>query len=126
MKKKNSFPKNLPIGLLGGTFDPFHFGHLELCLSVYAALNLKEIQLIPSAQSPLKPSPIATPEQRLAILEAVCEDANWLTINPLEIERGGVSKTIETLALLRETLPETPLCFIMSMDQFMQFDQWYQ
>jgi len=112
------------IGLLGGTFDPFHNGHLQLATAIHAQLQLKEIRLIPSAQPLLRDPPIAAAEQRLAMAKIAAQDYPWLKVDDREIKRGGVSYTIDTLTSFRREMPDTPLCFIMSMDQFLQFDRW--
>lgn len=114
----------LVIGLLGGTFDPFHNGHFQLASAIHAQLKLDEIRLIPSAIPLLRTPPIATPAERLAMLELVAQDYAWLKIDDREIKRGGFSYTVDTLTTLRDEMPDVSLCFIMSADQFVQFDQW--
>lgn len=115
---------NSTIGLLGGTFDPIHLGHLHLALSVYNALDLQEVWLIPSGQPLLRNPPIATPVQRLAMVEAAIEGHPHLNVDDREIKRGGFSYTIDTLAAIRADVGETPLCFIVSADRFSYFDEW--
>lgn len=115
---------NQTIGLLGGTFDPFHRGHLELALSIHVSLQLKEIRLIPCAQPLLRDPPIASPEQRLQMARIGAQDYSWLTVDDREIKRGGFSYTVDTVTVLRSEMPNTSLCFILSADQFLQFDQW--
>lgn len=112
------------IGLLGGTFDPFHLGHLELASSIYYQLQLKEIRLIPCAQPSLRNTPAATAEQRLQMVKIAAQDYSWLCVDDREIKRGSVSYTIDTVRELRLEMPNIPLCFIMSMDQFLQFNRW--
>jgi nicotinate-nucleotide adenylyltransferase len=115
----------LTIGLFGGTFDPFHNGHLALAETIYSQLQLKEIHLIPARQPLLREPPIATPEQRVQMAELVAEDYSWLKVADLEIQRNGPSYTIDTVKTLRQTMPKAALCFIMSADQFVQFDRWH-
>lgn len=118
------YPKHNAIGLLGGTFDPFHHGHLALALSIYTNLQLKEIHLIPCAQPLLRDPPIATPKQRLEMTTIATQDYPCLKVDDREIQRGGFSYSIDTVTALRAEMPDASLCFIMSTDQFLQFDQW--
>lgn len=112
------------IGILGGTFDPFHNGHLQLALTLHSSLQLKEIRLIPSNQPLLRERPCATAVQRLAMVKFAAENYSWMVVDDREIKRGGYSYTIDTLISLRQEMPNTPLCFMMSIDQFLQFDRW--
>lgn len=120
-------PKNTldaPIGIFGGTFDPLHLGHMQLALSVYKELQLQQMRFIPCAQPLLRDVPIASAEQRLAMLRLAVQDYPYFVIDDCEIMRGGPSYTVDTLTALRAEQPNTPLCFLMSSDQFSQFDQW--
>lgn len=118
-------PELMPaIGLFGGTFDPIHNGHLQLALSVYTHLQLRQIRFIPCAQPLLRTPPVATATQRLAMVNIAIKPYAYFMADDCEIKRGGLSYTIDTLRELRATMPDTPLCFMLSADQFLQFDQW--
>lgn len=113
-----------PIGLLGGAFDPVHNGHLLMALGCMETLDLQEVIFIPASVSPLKTA-IATPQQhRLAMLEHALQRYPQLTVNDMELKRGGVSYTIDTLIELRHSNPQQPLCFIMGMDAFDSLPAW--
>lgn len=113
------------VGLLGGTFDPVHLGHLHLALSVYYALRLQSVRLIPSGKTPLREQVYASPEERVALLEMAIADQPMLSIDRSELQRVGVSYTIDTLRELRRSLgSEIPLCLIIGVDQFSQFNRW--
>src|SRR5262249_4511992 len=115
------------IGILGGTFDPVHLGHLHVALSVYHALHLKTVQLMPSYQSPLRSAPVATVTQRVELLKVAIQDEPRLQLNTYEVNHSGASYTIDTLKALRQNLdPHTPLCLILGVEQFSQFHQWQQ
>ena len=93
------------IGVLGGTFNPIHLGHLRAAEEVAEALDLSRVLLVPSAQPPHKSGgdgPLAPGAQRLAWVEAACADNPRLAACDLEIARGGASYTVDTLRALAE------------------------
>ena len=91
-----------PLGLLGGTFDPIHDGHLELAREVRAALALSAVRLLPAGDPPHRAAPVATALQRLAMVELAIEDCPGLEVDAREIARPGRSYTVLTL---EESLP---------------------
>ena len=113
-----------PIGLLGGVFDPVHLGHINMALRCMETLDLQEVRFIPANLPPHKPEPIATQRHRLAMLECAVTQRPQLTVNEMELERGGVSYTIDTLIDLRDKDALQPLCFIMGMDAFESLPTW--
>ncbi len=113
-----------PIGLLGGAFDPVHRGHVKMALACLDALDLQEVKFIPANRPPHKPAPTAGARQRLAMLECAVHDHPHLTTSAVELNRGGVSYTIDTLSELRAAWPLRPLCFIMGMDAFAALPAW--
>src|SRR5579864_366976 len=110
-----------PIGILGGTFDPIHFGHLRSALELHQALDLAEVRLIPCYQPVHRKSPIASPEQRLAMVRKAVENEPALQVDSCEIQRKGPSYMIDTLLTLHKKLPHTPLCLIMGIDALLNF-----
>lgn len=116
--------KGKPIGLLGGAFDPVHNGHILMALGCMETLDLQEVSFIPASISPLK-STTRTPRQhRLAMLEQALKRYPQLTVDDVELKRGGVSYTIDTLIDLRRRNPQQSLCFIMGMDAFDSLPAW--
>jgi nicotinate-nucleotide adenylyltransferase len=113
-----------PLGVLGGTFDPVHHGHLRLALEVREALGLAQVRLMPSAQTNLRSGALASAAQRLAMLEAAL--APGLAVDDREIARGGVSYTVDSLADLRAELGERPLCFIVGVDAWNALPRWHR
>lgn len=113
-----------PIGILGGTFDPVHHGHLRLAQECLESLKLAEVRLIPVHSPPHRGVPGATPAQRLRMLEIAIEGARGLVADGRELERGGQSYTIETLEPLRREAGSRPLCLLMGMDAFRQINTW--
>jgi nicotinate-nucleotide adenylyltransferase len=114
------------IGVLGGTFDPIHFGHLRTALELYQALDLAEVRFIPCHQPVHRKSPIASPIQRLEMVCCAIDDEPALTVDDCEIVRKGPSYSIETLEMLRQKFPQTPLCLIMGIDAFLGFPSWHR
>lgn len=117
---------NKPIGILGGTFDPIHHGHLRLAIELYERLDLAEVRLVPTSRSPLRDPPLATSKQRLEMIQAAIADIPGLTVDERELQREGISYTVDTLHSLREEYPQRPLCLILGMDAFMTLPQWRQ
>ncbi len=116
-----------PIGLLGGTFDPIHLGHLHMALSVYHGLQLQAVRLLPTGIPNLRDMPLASPEQRLAMVRLAIEDHPHLQVDEREIyAENDISYTIDSLMAIRAEEDDTPLCFIIGVDQLQQMDQWYE
>ena len=114
------------IGFLGGTFDPIHFGHLRPALEIQQALNLQSLYLMPNYIAPHKEKSLANTQQRIDMVKLAIQETPELQLNTQELLRSTPSYTIDTLKLLRQQYPETPICFIMGMDSLINFDSWYQ
>jgi len=114
------------IGVLGGTFDPVHHGHLRLAMEVVEALGLRELRLIPANTPPHRAQPLAGPEDRLAMLEAAVAGTPVLQVDRRELDRPGPSYTVDTLASLREEDPRVPVCLCLGMDAFGSLATWHR
>lgn len=114
------------LGLLGGTFDPIHKGHLFIVKKLVNKLPFKEIQLIPCGHPPHRDAPIASPADRIEMIKRAITHVPHLKINDIEIKRKGFSYTIDTLKSLHVSFPHQSLCFIMATDAFLNFNQWHQ
>ncbi|NOQ81528.1 MAG: adenylyltransferase/cytidyltransferase family protein, partial [Methylophaga sp.] len=97
------------IGILGGTFDPIHFGHLRPALDVAEQLGLDRVHLIPSARPPHRDQPQATAEQRLTMLHLAVKNNPQFVVDDRELHREGASYTVDTLVSLRQDFPDSPL-----------------
>ncbi len=115
-----------PIAILGGTFDPVHIGHLRIALEIQQAYHLAEVRFIPCWQPVHRAPPIATPEQRLAMLACAIKNEPTFKLDDCEIQRQGPSYTINTLEIIRQKFPHTPLCFILGLDAWCGFATWHR
>jgi nicotinate-nucleotide adenylyltransferase len=115
-----------PLALLGGTFDPVHYGHLRFADDVRKALALPEVRLVPAADPPHRSPPHATARDRVAMLELAVREFPGLVVDTREIARGGKSYTVDTLAALRKERPHTPLLLLLGMDQFRSLPTWHR
>jgi len=115
-----------PLGILGGTFDPIHYGHLRPAQEVLRGLDLDEVLFIPAAHPPHRRSPLATAEQRLHMAELALAGIPGLRVDDREIRRGGPSYTVLTLESLRQELGVRPLCLLLGQDAFEGIESWHQ
>jgi len=116
-----------PLGLLGGTFDPIHFGHLRLAEECADSLRLNEIRLIPAAKPWQRSGLISGIDHRLEMVRLGVNGNPRLRLDARESERIGPSYTVDTLAGLRAELGETrPLVMIVGSDQFLNLPTWHR
>lgn len=114
------------IGIFGGTFDPVHHGHLIAVAELRYALGLDRVHLVPNAAPPHKPgTPIGTTEHRLAMLRLAIAGTSWLEIDIIELERGGLSYTVDTLHTLAARLAPAELVFLMGEDSLRDLPDWH-
>ncbi|MDO6676938.1 nicotinate-nucleotide adenylyltransferase [Shewanella sp. 4_MG-2023] len=116
----------MKIGILGGTFDPIHYGHIKPAIEVKQQLNLDKIWLMPNHIPPHKQTTKVSSEQRLAMAELVCQQYDELEVCDIEINRDSPSYTVTTLELLTQRYPQHQFYFIMGTDSFIQLASWYQ
>ena len=115
-----------PLALLGGTFDPAHFGHLRIASETAAALKLPDVRLIPSKTPVHRARPGANEAQRLAMLKLAVADIPGLVADDRELKRDTPSYTVLTLESLRAEFPQRPLIWLIGIDAFMHINHWYQ
>ncbi|MBX3692893.1 nicotinate-nucleotide adenylyltransferase [Dokdonella sp.] len=114
-----------PLAILGGTFDPVHVGHLRVAWEAADALDA-EVKLVPANVPPHRPQPVATPAQRVAILEAALAGQSRLGLDLRELARSGPSYTIDTLAELRAEIGARPLVLLIGADAYGHLPTWHR
>lgn len=114
-----------PIGILGGTFDPIHYGHLRLAQEVADKLRLVEVRFLLSGTPPHRSSPGAPAEDRLAMVQLGVTGNSLFTIDPRETLREGPGYTVDTLTAMRgEVGPAQSLVLMLGADAFLELATW--
>ncbi len=117
----------MKIGILGGTFDPIHNGHIEIALAAREQCKLDVTWLMPAKIPPHKQGRVLTDDlHRICMLFCAAGRYPCLSVNLLEFERNTVSYTVETLRLLRQEYPQDEFYYIMGEDSLHDFSTWYQ
>ena len=112
------------IGIFGGSFDPIHHGHLILAETCREVLRLDRVLIVPAATSPLKPhGPIASDLDRLEMCRLATADNDSFVVDPIELERGGVSFTIDTVRSIAAREP-VEIYLVVGSDAVAQFAAW--
>ena len=113
------------LGILGGTFDPVHCGHLLLARHVLEALHLDRVLFVPAADPPHKSEVPAPPEHRWRMVCAAVEGHDGLEASDLELRRPGVSYTVDTLRRLRDERPGDERFLIIGADNVPELESWH-
>ena len=115
----------MKLGLLGGSFDPVHFGHLLVAQAALEELGLTRLFFIPVAQSPFKPQSQPTPaNERLRLLRLALAGKTNCEIDDQEIKRGGISYTIDTARDYRRRFPQSELFYLIGADHVSELPKW--
>jgi nicotinate-nucleotide adenylyltransferase len=114
------------LGIVGGTFDPIHYAHLELAREVKSALGIEAVRLVPAGDPPHRAPPGAGARDRLAMVELAIAGYPGLAVDAREIARGGKSYTVLTLAELRREEPSDALALVVGADAFLGFPTWHR
>ncbi|HKR62434.1 MAG TPA: nicotinate (nicotinamide) nucleotide adenylyltransferase [Thermoanaerobaculia bacterium] len=113
------------VGICGGTFDPFHRGHLDPILSVRESMQWDRVVYIPAFIQPFKQDRETAPSHhRFAMTTLAIEEHDALYADPRELERGSVSYTVETLRELRKENPEATIDWIIGDDNLEKLHEW--
>ncbi len=115
------------IGILGGTFDPPHIGHLIVASEALWRLSLDEVRLVPARRPPHKPGGAqGTPRQRLTWARALAADQPGVTVADDELRRDGPSYSADTVTAMARAEPTARLWFLMGSDQLAALPQWHE
>jgi nicotinate-nucleotide adenylyltransferase len=114
------------IGILGGSFDPVHYGHLKPAVEIQRRLALDELRVVPCYRPVHRAATVASAEQRVQMLRLAIQEFPQCSLDEREIRRGGDSYTFDTLSELRREFPEGILCLLLGMDALQGFTQWHR
>ncbi|MBK5256897.1 MAG: nicotinate (nicotinamide) nucleotide adenylyltransferase [Vicinamibacteria bacterium] len=112
------------VGLFGGSFDPVHYGHLRAAQWALENFTLTEVRLVPAQQSPFKGPPVASGEDRRAMLTLATSDHESLSVEDCEVRRSAPSYTVDTLRALTSRSPSVSFVLILGSDAAAGVDQW--
>ncbi len=114
-------------GLLGGTFDPIHLGHLALAESAREAFHLDEVIFVPAGEPPHKPGQVAAARvDRLRLVEMAVADNPYFAVSRIEVDRPGPSYTIDTVTALRAERPSADWWLIVGSDTLAEIPTWHR
>ncbi len=117
--------RQMAVGVLGGTFDPVHCGHLHLARSAREARGLDPVLLVPAADPPHKERANLTPAaHRVAMLERALAEEPGLEVCRIEVDRPGPSYTVDTLRALRDAHPDTEYRLLLGADMIPELHKW--
>lgn len=115
----------MKLGLFGGSFDPIHLGHLLVAQAAREELELTRLFFIPAAQSPFKSdSRPALPAERLRLLRLALAGKEWCEVDEQEIQRGGVSYTVDTVRNYLKRFPDAQIFYLIGTDHISKLPQW--
>lgn len=120
-------PRALPLGVLGGTFDPIHFGHLRLAEELAQQLDCAEVRFIPAGRPWHRGAPGATPAQRLEMVRLAIEGNPRFVLDAREVSKNAPGYMVETLSELRQEMgSEQSLCLLLGADAFLALPTWHR
>lgn len=111
------------IGIMGGTFNPIHMGHMMIAECAREALRLDEVIFIPTGNSYMKNN-VLSASDRVRMTELSIADNPFFSLSTIETDREGNSYSYETILLLKEQFPDTDFYFIVGADSLLYMDQW--
>jgi len=113
------------IGILGGTFDPPHAGHVAAAVAAQKQLGLDQVRVIPAGQAPLRTgAPVASAADRVAMCRLAFAEHPWAVVDERETSRAGTSWSVDTARELARELPEARRVWILGADQLARLDRW--
>ena len=118
--------RSADIGILGGTFDPIHNGHLAAARQLLGVANLDQVWLMPNATPPHRTAvPVAPADDRMRMVELAVAGQNGVLASRTEVDRGGISYTIDTIRQLAREYPRQRFAFLIGSDAALQIRSWH-
>ena len=116
-----------PIGILGGTFDPIHHGHLRLAQEALEQCRLSEVRFIPGGTPPHRAAPLASAAHRLQMVRLAIQGQSGFAVDEREVQRTDPCYSVDTFSALRAEMgSQQPLCLLLGSDAFLQLHSWHQ
>jgi nicotinate-nucleotide adenylyltransferase len=112
------------IAVLGGTFDPVHYGHLRTAWDVHETFGFEEFRWMPAGRPPHRSTAVSDPDHRLAMLRLALDDMPEFSIDTREISRPGPSYMVDSLGEIRASIGKRPLILVLGEDNACQLDTW--
>jgi nicotinate-nucleotide adenylyltransferase len=112
------------VGVVGGTFDPIHLGHVALAEGARECARLERVLLIPAADPPHRGGPVASAQDRLEMVRLAAGDHEGLEVSDIELRREGPSYTADTLAALTSEMPGSELFLVLGWDAAAELRSW--
>jgi nicotinate-nucleotide adenylyltransferase len=113
------------IGILGGTFDPPHAGHVAAAVAAHKQLGLDEVRIIPAGQAPLRTgAPVASAADRVAMCRLAFAEHPWAVVDDRETRRAGTSWSVDTARELAREHPDALRVWVLGADQLARLDRW--
>src|SRR5207249_9220470 len=116
----------MKLGVLGGTFDPIHLGHLAAAEAAVECADLDQVVFVPTGTPPHRPRAMASGEQRLEMCRLATAGDPRFTVSNIELERTGPSYTLDTLLALRGANPHAEMFLVLGWDAASQLRSWYR
>lgn len=113
----------MAVGIMGGTFDPIHLGHMRIASAALEELKLERVIFLPDGDPPHK-RPSCTREDRLAMVRLACADEPRFAVSDMELRRQGRTYTVDTLLTLKAQYPDRQLVYLVGSDTFFLFPTW--
>lgn len=114
----------IAVGLMGGSFDPIHLGHVLIAEQARAALSLQRVLFLPSGRPPHKAHLGASAAQRLEMTRLAVQELPWAQASDIEVFREGTIYTVDTLGLLHERMPDADFTYIIGADTLVDLPNW--
>jgi nicotinate-nucleotide adenylyltransferase len=112
--------------VFGGTFDPIHLGHVAIAQELAEAVKADEILIVPTAGNPLKGGPVASPPDRLAMIQAATAELPGVAVSRVELDQSPPCYTFDTICRLRQDRPEAQFVIAMGADSLRDLPRWYE